>query len=120
MNLTQGSAREQIDPADVSALRSAGVLIADARRERPRYFDGRFLAARDLIRDQQYFLTRESDLGRAAGSGVAAGLFVGQGDAAQTLKISPGHGTTPAGELGLLARPDGVRPPHIPGGEQLA
>src|SRR5258706_8231676 len=120
MNLTQGSAREQIDPADVSALRSAGALIDDARRERPRYFDGRFLAARDLIRDQQYFLTRESDLGRAAGSGVAAGLFVEQGDAAQTLKISPGHGTTPAGELVLLARHVGVQLANIPVAEQLS
>lgn len=66
INLTKGTAREPIDPADVAALRAAGVLIDDARRERPRYFDGRFLAARDLIRDQQYFLTREADqIGRA-------------------------------------------------------
>ena len=76
MTLTNGAARERIKPKDLAVLRRTGVLIEDARRERPRYFDGRFLAARDLIRDQQYFLTREADLGQAAGSGVALGLFV--------------------------------------------
>ncbi len=120
MNLTQGTAREQIDPADVAALRAAGVLIDDARRERPRYFDGRFLAARDLIRDQQYFLTREADLGQAAGSGVAAGLFVKQGDAPQTLTLSAGHGATPAGELVLLPREVNVQLADLPLAEQLS
>ena len=114
MNLTQGTAREQIDPADVAALRAAGVLIDDARRERPRYFDGRFLAARDLIRDQQYFLTREADLGQAAGSGVAVGLFVEQGGAPQTLTVRAGHGATPAGELVLLPRDVSVQLANIP------
>jgi hypothetical protein len=120
MNLTQGTSREQIDPADVGALRAAGVLIDDARRERPRYFDGRFLAARDLIRDQQYFLTREADLGRAAGSGVATGLFVEEGDVPQTLTVAAGHGTTPAGELVLLPRKIAVQLANIPVAEQLS
>jgi hypothetical protein len=120
MNLTQGTAREQIDPADVAALRVAGVLIDDARRQRPRYFDGRFLAARDLIRDQQYFLAREADLGQAAGSGVATGLFVEQGNAPQTLKISAGHGATPTGELVLLPREVSVQLANIPVAEQLS
>ncbi len=120
MNLTKGTAREPIDPADVAALHAAGVLIHDVRRERPRYFDGRFLAARDLIRDQQYFLTREADLGQAAGSGVATGLFVEQGDATQTLKVTAGHGTTPAGELVLLAREVSVQLANIPVAEQLS
>ncbi len=118
--LTKGSAREAIDPADVAALRGAGVLIDDARRQRPRYFDGRFLAARDLIRDQQYFLTREADLGQAAGSGVAAGLFVEPGGAPQTLSVSAGHGVTPAGELVLLPREVSVQLANIPVAEQLS
>lgn len=120
IQLTKGAAREAIAPADVAALRAAGVLIDDARRERPRYFDGRFLAARDLIRDQQYFLTREADLGQAAGSGVAAGLFVDQGGAPQTLTVSAGHGTTPAGELVLLPREVSVQLANIPVAEQLS
>ena len=53
MNLVKGSNRERIAPEDVAALRLAGTLVQDARRERPRWFDGRFLAARDLIREQQ-------------------------------------------------------------------
>ena len=120
MNLTKGQAREPIASAEVARLRSTGVLIEDARRERPRYFDGRFLAARDLIRDQQYFLTREADLGRAAGSGVASGLFVNEGPAAQTLRVAAGHGITPAGELVLLPRTLDVQLANIPMAEQLS
>jgi len=120
MNLTQGQAREPIASAEVARLRTGGVLIEDSRRERPRYFDGRFLAARDLIRDQQYFLTREADLGRAAGSGVASGLFVNEGPAAQTLRVAAGHGITPAGELVLLPRTLDVQLANIPMAEQLS
>ena len=45
MNLTTGESRETLAPDEVATLRDAGVLIEDPRRERPRYFDGRFLAA---------------------------------------------------------------------------
>lgn len=120
MNLTKGTAREPIASQDVARLRATGVLIEDARRERPRYFDGRFLAARDLIRDQQYFLTREADLGRAAGSGVATGLFVDEGANAQSLRVSAGHGVTPAGELVLLPRNLDVHLSDVPVAEQLS
>jgi hypothetical protein len=120
MALTDGAARERIAAQDLAALRRAGVLVEDPRRERPRYFDGRFLAARDLVRDQQYFLTREADLGQAAGSGVALGLFVRQGAEAQSLTIEPGHGVTPAGELVLLPRQVVVSLANIPAAEQLS
>ena len=120
MALTDGAARERIAAQDLAALRSAGVLIEDPRRQRPRYFDGRFLAARDLIRDQQYFLTRESDLGQAAGGGVAVGLSVRQRAEAQSLTISPGHGVTPAGELVLLPREMHVSLANVPAAEQLS
>jgi hypothetical protein len=119
MDLTQGTNRELIAPEDVARLRTAGVLIEDSRRHRPRWFDGRFLAARDLIREQQYFLTREADLGQAAGSGVAVGLTVDAGGEAQTLVIRAGHGVTPAGELVVLASDLEVRLADIPHAEQL-
>ena len=120
MNLTKGAARELVAAADVPTLRRAGVLVEDARRERPRWFDGRFLAARDLIREQQYFLTREADLGRAAGSGVATGLHVDEGGGPQTLRIGAGHGITPAGELVLLPRVLDVALTNIASAEQLS
>lgn len=120
MNLTLGAARELIDPADVAALRAAGVLISDPRRERPRYFDGRFLAARDLIRDQQYFLTREADLGREAGSGVTTGLFVSPADTPQGLNVAAGQGITPAGELVLLPHTLKINLADIPVAEQYS
>ena len=118
--LTDGAARVRISAQDLASLRRTGMVIEDPRRERPRYFDGRFLAARDLIRDQQYFLTREADLGQAAGSGVAVGLSVRQGAEAQSLLIAAGHGVTPAGELVLLPRQVGVSLANIPAAEQLS
>lgn len=119
-NLTQGAAREPIDAADVVLLRRSGVLVDDPRRQRPRYFDGRFLAARDLIRDQQYFLTREADLGRAAGSGVANGLHVDAGATLQALTVRAGQGVTPAGELVLLPDDLALDLADIPVAEQLS
>jgi hypothetical protein len=119
-NLTGGAAREQMDAAQVGALRQAGVLIEDPRRERPRYFDGRFLAARDLIRDQQYFLTREADLGRAAGSGVAHGLFVTPGSTPHALQVSAGQGVTPAGELVLIPQNLNLNLADVPVADMLS
>ena len=120
MNLTTGESRETLAADEVATLRSAGVLIEDPRRERPRYFDGRFLAARDLIRDQQYILTREADLGQAAGSGVASGLGVERGSAGDRLSVTAGHGVTAAGELVLLPRAIELRLADIPRAEQLS
>jgi hypothetical protein len=120
IDFTEGAARELIAPEHVEALRAAGALIEDARRERPRYFDGRFLAARDLIRDQQYFLAREADLGQASGGGVTVGLRVTRGTAADELVVSRGHGVTPAGELTVLPQTLSVRLADIPLAEQLS
>jgi hypothetical protein len=120
IDFTAGAARVAIAAQDVETLRSAGALIEDARRERPRYFDGRFLAARDLIRDQQYFLAREADLGHATGGGVAIGLRVARGGGADDLLIELGHGITPAGELTLLPRTLSLRLADIPLAEQLS
>jgi hypothetical protein len=120
MEFVRGSNRELITGAVAAALRCAGALVEDPRRERPRWFDGRFLAARDLIREQQYFLTREADLGRAAGSGVATGLDVDEGPGAQTITIGAGHGITPAGELVLLQRALTLNLTDLPRAEQLS
>ena len=54
-------------------LREANLLVEESHRVRPRYFDGKFLAARDLTRDQAYFLARQSGFARALGSGVVEG-----------------------------------------------
>jgi uncharacterized protein (DUF3084 family) len=77
-------------------------LVLDPRRRRPLYFDGRFLAARDLVAEQNYFLTRQADLGRAGGFGVVEGLYVDQGDSPSSLVVTAGHGVTPGGELVVL------------------
>lgn len=120
MNLTTGETRVRLGSTEVTRLKNAGVLIEDPRRERPRYFDGRFLAARDLIRDQQYFLTREADLGQAAGSGVASGLDVERSSAGDRVIVAAGHGVTAAGELVLLSRGIELRLADIPRAEQLS
>ena len=120
INLTKGAARAHIAASDVASLTASGALVQDPRRQRPRYFDGRFLAARDLIRDQQYFLTREADLGRAAGAGVAGGLYVSAGTTPQSLTIAAGQGITPAGELVLLANDVALNLADIPVAEQFS
>lgn len=113
--LTKGSARERLDREEVAQLRSTGTLITDERRNRPLYFDGRFLAARDLVRDQNYVLTRQADLGRAGGAGIVHGLQVTPDQASPTtLHISAGHGVTLAGELVILSEPVTVRLADIP------
>src|SRR5688500_6883683 len=95
--MTNGAAREFAsditpdDRAELERLQRTGLLVTDQRRSRPRYFDGRFLAARDLTREQQYFLSRQADLARATGSGVIHGLMVRVGNTAgNTLVIDPG------------------------------
>jgi hypothetical protein len=120
IQLIQGEPRKPVKAADAALLRGSGALVEDPRRERPRYFDGRFLSARDLIRDQQYFLTREADLGRAAGSGVAIGLDVGPGSSPNMLRIGAGEGITPAGELVLLPHAMDINLANIPAAEMLS
>jgi hypothetical protein len=95
---------EDQSPEDVAALEKQGTLVVDARRARSHYFDGRFLAARDLIREQNYFLSRQADLSRAGGGGVIRGLDV-HAAGGRLLSISSGHGITFAGELVALDTP---------------
>lgn len=102
IDLTRGPARERVPADQVATLQQAGTLVVDDRRTRPYYFDGRFLAARELTRDQDYVLVREADLGRAGGAGAVDGLLVTAGPTATTIQIAAGHGITGAGELVLL------------------
>ena len=101
-NYTAGDTRV---PADFTTYQNNGSAVLDSRRTRPKWFDGRFLAGRDLDREQNYYLQREADLGRAPGFGVIQGLSVntvtstGQTKDAQTIVIGSGQGVTPAGEL---------------------
>jgi hypothetical protein len=101
-DFTVGAARERIDPDELDRLRRAGTLVIDERLRHAFFFDGRFLAARDLTREQTYFLTRQADLARAGGAGVVHGLDVAAGPSATSVRIGRGHGVTPAGELVLL------------------
>ena len=102
LNSTAGSLRDPIDATEAAALAAVGLIGIDARRARPRYFDGRFLTAADLTRDQQASLARQSELARALGSGVVHGLHVTRGVDARELVISAGHGIAPSGEAVAL------------------
>jgi hypothetical protein len=83
-------------------------VVPGSSRTRPLWFNGRFLAAQDLQRDQNYFLQNQATLGRAAGYGVVHGLTVeqatngGEPDA-ETIIISAGQGLTPGGDLVMLS-----------------
>jgi len=97
VSFVKGSDRDLLNADEAAALKSSGALIIDERRARTRYFDGRFLAAKDEIRDQNYFLTRLADLGRAGGTGIVSGLLVDR-TSPTLLTIRAGQGVTPAGE----------------------
>lgn len=92
-----------VDRGPLTPTAGSGTIVIDANRRRPLYFDGRFLAARDLTREQEYFLTRQADLNRAGGMGVVAGLMVKPGRTATSIRIEPGHGATPSGALVLIS-----------------
>src|SRR3990172_6430198 len=95
--------RPLIKAEDVYELERQGTLAAYDRLERTRFFDGKFLTARDLIREQEYFLHRQANLGRAMGPGVIEGLLVEvNGIARHQIRILPGHGLTPLGEMVVL------------------
>ena len=103
-NYTQGSTRVVLQQPDLTNFQGNGSVVLDSRRTRPLWFDGRFMAARDLEREQNYFLQREADLGQAAGFDVMNGLLVDQAVVngrpdAQTVVIHAGNGITPAGEM---------------------
>jgi hypothetical protein len=107
-NLTQGSAREPVDASEFTALNQVGAIALNAGRSRPFYFDGRFLTAADLTRDQLYVLSRQADLAKARGVGIVQGLMVSRGGAATALTIEPGYGITPSGELVIIANSQAV------------
>lgn len=105
---TQGDTRLTLTSKELANFQESGSLIINSQRRRPYWFDGRFLAARDLAREQDYFLQRHADLAQAAGFEVIHGLQVrtpGPTDPkndAETIMVSAGHGITPAGELVLI------------------
>jgi hypothetical protein len=100
-NFTQGGARVALEQPDLTTFQANGSVVLDSRRTRPLWFDGRFLAARDLDREQNYFLQREADLGQAGGFGVMSGLMVERAGVNNTTAviIRAGAGVTPAGEM---------------------
>jgi len=118
---TLGSNRDQLIDlaiAERERLINQEVLVGDPRRWRPRWFDGRFLAAADLQGEQNYFLIRQADLGRAGGTGVIDGLMVSeaveQGTGIQRLRIEEGQGVTDTGELVVLFDPLTLNPADVP------
>lgn len=117
LDLVRGLTRLRIVRDDADRLTQAGVLVVDDRRRRPQWFDGRFLAARDLTHEQSYFLTRQADLGRAGGFGVVSGLEVVEDP--RGFRILPGHGITALGELVTVPRELTLRLSNVPQIERL-
>ena len=107
-NYTQGDIRVTLSQNELATYQGTGSVILNSQRTRPLWFDGRFLAARDLAREQDYFLQRQADLGQAAGFGVVHGLWVStlnstaKNPDADVIIINAGQGVTPSGELVLL------------------
>lgn len=113
-DMSFGSMREPVDIEELRRLGNAGAVFLDSRRSRPLWFDGRFLKAQDLNREQNYFLVRQGDLARAAGTGVAEGLLVKQSHIATRLVINSGYGVTVAGERVVVDRDMEIELANIP------
>jgi hypothetical protein len=109
LNFMQGSRRAIARQNRAATLESGGSIVQGSLKTRPLWFDGRFLAALDLERDQNCFLRGQGDLGESAGFGVVHGLMVervgsdGGATDAETVVIRAGHGITPGGSLVLLS-----------------
>jgi len=121
-----GSNREplyRVAEQELDNMRRAHVLVTDPRRTRPRWFDGRFLAARDLANEQNYFLIRQADLGRAGGTGVVEGLMITEvldpKTKAMQLRIEAGYGFTDTGEMVVLPEKLDIDPVNIPEMQRL-
>ncbi len=105
-HISSNPAREVIDLEELERWRETGTIVSDDRRRRPYWFDGRFLDAAALNAEQNYFLARQADYGRAAGFGVIEGLGVQlMADRARVVRIGAGQGITPSGAQVLLDRP---------------
>ncbi|MEM7154118.1 MAG: hypothetical protein AAF799_14810 [Myxococcota bacterium] len=89
-------------------------ILRDRRRRRPRYFDRRFLTARDLTRDQQYVALRQADLGQIGGSGVLSGLDVHSDARGAQLFLEPGVGVARSGEVVAVRERVRARVAHLP------
>ena len=113
-----GRTRDTIGFADNNSLKNARNIVADSRRNRPLWFDGRFLTARDLLREQNYFLTRLMDLSRASGAGVVNGLDLNvrrERSRAPTLfDVTAGHGVSFGGHHLVLPKDITINVADIP------
>ena len=91
--------RRRLTEAALGLLPRSAVVL-DERRSRPVWFDGLFLTAAALAREQSYVLSRQADLARTLGAGVVEGLEVEEVTGRPTaLRIRRGHGLTPTGEV---------------------
>jgi len=106
-NLTKSASHTILKPTQLTSYQGTGTVVEGSQHSRPFWFNGRFLAAHDLRRDQNYFLMRQASLGKAAGFGVIHGLQVTVPSSApadaETFVISAGQGLTPGGYLVMLA-----------------
>ena len=116
---TTGSARQKLTVQEVAHLKESKSLVTDERRSRPNFFDGRFLAGVDLTREQNYFLTRQADLGKVNGSGVSNGLWVTRGENAANIQVAAGHGITPSGKIVVLPEDLDVSLVNVPEATRL-
>lgn len=113
--------RDMFAREDLEDQLGSGPFILDGLRVRPHYFDGRFLTGADLTRDQDYVRQRQADMARSAGCGVISGLGVRGYSLArgQTMRIEPGVGLTPSGDVVMVTEARDVPLLDLPLSRQL-
>ncbi|MCK7536758.1 MAG: hypothetical protein MZV63_40245 [Marinilabiliales bacterium] len=109
LTIRPGTLRGRVDALEVQNLLDRRVLVVEEHRRRPRYFDGRFLAARDLTRDQSLFprppVRHRARRGQRRGGGPGGGPR-----RADDLTIAAGFGFHAVGGTGERAAAAAARP----------
>lgn len=119
------TARNVLLPSISKLLPRVVAPILTGSSSRPLWFDGRFLAAQDMVTEQDYFLQRQMSLGREAGSGVVHGLWVDQGAILsqsadpETIVVYAGVGITPSGALVDISTDLTIKLSDLPAEENL-
>jgi len=104
-NANKINPRKFLKVAELDIHKDNNTILMDDRRNRPLWFDGRFLDASTLTSEQNYFLSRQADIARVAGVGVVNGLMVNPiPNKSRSVQITSGHGITPSGELVTLTQ----------------
>ncbi len=98
------NASQSLQPVTIEVSDGIASIFAETPLARLNYFDGRYLRARDMDREQHYHEALSHIVGGAGGAGVVYGLGIAIPDAVGApISVAPGLGITREGRVVLLS-----------------